>query len=342
MASSNAVQEFEKRSAAGMAMRQPLPRVPMDRIAVLIGAKGATAKSLRHAAGCKTLDIDSNTGDVEVEWGAPGSYDPVKAMKFPDVIKAIGRGMAPKAAIRLLDDDHFFELVDIRSFVGKRSNQQRRIRARIIGSQGKIRKLIENLTDTQITIYNSTVVLVGEEDGLAAARQAIEMLAGGAEHGTVLRASSKHLNRLASSSQTVFFTDKNHGGVVDCNLCVSQVFDQLANFTLASDDSCPNASLLVGALSNEGTNVDEFEEVIIIEQADGCLRRHASANSLDDIGEFHGFDWVVRTRRTPFDFDIPGVRVDVQRLASSSVTQRFRSCTLCADKHRYAVHWDTR
>jgi ribosomal RNA assembly protein len=141
---------------------------------------------LRHAAGCKTLDIDSNTGDVEVEWGEPGTYDPVKAMKFPDVIKAIGRGMAPKAAIKLLDDDHFFELVDIRSFVGKRSNQQRRIRGRIIGSQGKIRKLIEGLTDTQITIYNSTVVLVGEEEGLSAARQAIEMLAGGAEHGTVL------------------------------------------------------------------------------------------------------------------------------------------------------------
>lgn len=121
-----------------------------------------------------------------MEWGEPGSYDPVKAMKFPDVIKAIGRGMAPKAAIRLLDDDHFFELVDIRSYVGKRSNQQRRIRGRIIGSQGKIRKLIEGLTDTQITIYNSTVVLVGEEEGLAAARQAVEMLAGGAEHGTVL------------------------------------------------------------------------------------------------------------------------------------------------------------
>ena len=46
--------------------------------------------------------------------------------------------------------------------------------------------MIEGLTDTQITIYNSTVVLVGEEEGLSAARQAIEMLAGGAEHGTVL------------------------------------------------------------------------------------------------------------------------------------------------------------
>ena len=76
--------------------------------------------------------------------------------------------------------------MDLRDYVGKRSNQQRRIRARIIGRQGKIRKLIEQLTQTQISIYNSTVVLVGEESGLFAARQAIEMLAGGSEHGTVL------------------------------------------------------------------------------------------------------------------------------------------------------------
>lgn len=167
-------------------MRQPLPRVPMNRIAVLIGVKGATAKSLRFAAGCREFNIDSETGDVEVVWGAPGTYDPVKAMKLPNVIKAIGRGMAPKAAIQLLDDHHFFELIDIRNFVGKKSAQQRRIRGRIIGSEGKIRKLIEGLTDTQITIYNSTVVLVGEEEGLAAARKAVEMIAAGAEHGTVL------------------------------------------------------------------------------------------------------------------------------------------------------------
>ena len=107
-------------------MRQGLPRVPKDRIAVLIGSKGATAKSIRNASGCQELNIDSETGDVEVKWGEAGSYDPIKAMKLPDVIKAIGRGMAPKAAIRLFDDQHFFEMVDLRDFVGKRSNQQRR------------------------------------------------------------------------------------------------------------------------------------------------------------------------------------------------------------------------
>ena len=117
-------------------MRQSLPRVPKDRIAVIIGAKGATSKAIHKAAGCLKFIIDSESGDIEVEWGEPGTYDPVKAMKLPDVVKAIGRGMAPDAAVRLLDDDHFFELVDLREYVGKRSNQQRRIRARIIGRQG--------------------------------------------------------------------------------------------------------------------------------------------------------------------------------------------------------------
>ena len=184
-------------------MRQSLPRVPKDRIAVLIGAKGATAKSLHQAAGCKEFKIDSDTGDVEVLWGEPGSYDPVKAMKLPDVIKAIARGMAPKAAIRLLQDDHFFELVDLRDYVGKRANQQRRIRARIIGSEGKIRKLIEGLTNTEITIYKSTVVLVGHEEGLAAARTGIEMIAGGAEHGTVLNFLEKDRRRSKLASRSL-------------------------------------------------------------------------------------------------------------------------------------------
>jgi ribosomal RNA assembly protein len=177
-------------------MRQSLPRVPKGRIAVLIGVKGVTARSLHKASGCKEFKIDSETGDVDVLWGEPGSYDPVKAMKLPEVIKAIGRGMAPMAAIRLLQDDHFFELVELREFVGKRANHQRRIRARI-------RKLIEGLTNTEITIYKSTVVLVGHEEGLAAARVAIEMIAGGAEHGTVLNFLEKDRRRSKLASRSL-------------------------------------------------------------------------------------------------------------------------------------------
>jgi hypothetical protein len=77
-------------------MRQQLPRVPKDRIGVIIGAKGETSRAIHKAAGCKEFIIDSETGDVDVVWGDAGSYDPVKAMKLPDVVKAIGRGMAQR------------------------------------------------------------------------------------------------------------------------------------------------------------------------------------------------------------------------------------------------------
>ena len=118
-------------------MRQQLPRVPKDRIGVIIGAKGETSRAIHKAAGCKEFIIDSETGDVDVVWGDAGSYDPVKAMKLPDVVKAIGRGMAPKAAISLLDDDHFFELVDLRDYVGKRSNQNAVFGLESSGVKGK-------------------------------------------------------------------------------------------------------------------------------------------------------------------------------------------------------------
>ena len=189
-------------------MRQNLPRVPKDRIAVLIGAKGQTRRDLQEAAGCKKISIDSTSGDIDVIWGEPGTYDPVKAFKLPDVIKAVGRGMAPKRAIQLLQDDWFFEMVDLREHVGKRSNQQRRIRARIIGSEGKIRKMIEQHTNTEISIYNSTVVLVGEETGLASARQAIEMLASGSEHGTVIKYLEKERRKSRIESRSIDYIEE--------------------------------------------------------------------------------------------------------------------------------------
>tara|TARA_B100000925_G_C22004548_1_gene472964 strand:+ start:816 stop:1559 length:744 start_codon:yes stop_codon:yes gene_type:complete len=184
-------------------MRQALPRVPKDRIAVLIGAKGSTRREIEEAAGCKSLKIDSNTGEIEVVWPEAGNYDPVKALKLPDVIKAVGRGMAPGRAVQLLRDDWFFEMVDLRDHVGKKSSQQRRIRARIIGSEGKIRKMIEHHTGTEISIYKSTVVLVGEGYGLSSARQAIEMLASGSEHGTVLKFLERERKKMRVESRAI-------------------------------------------------------------------------------------------------------------------------------------------
>tara|TARA_X000000368_G_C23025006_1_gene709757 strand:- start:1477 stop:1992 length:516 start_codon:yes stop_codon:yes gene_type:complete len=95
--------------------------------------------------------------------------------------------MNPKKAMSLLDDEMLFELIELKSFVGKKANQQRRIRSRIIGSEGKIRKRIEALTNCELTVYGGTIVIIGDDIGLPMASDAIKSLLNGAEHGPVLK-----------------------------------------------------------------------------------------------------------------------------------------------------------
>ena len=77
-----------------------LSRVPKNRIAVLIGKAGRTREMIEEACG-GSLTVDSQSGDVSISW--EGEPDPIKRMKAPDVISAIGRGFSPERAVQLLD-----------------------------------------------------------------------------------------------------------------------------------------------------------------------------------------------------------------------------------------------
>ena len=127
-----------------------LARIPKDRIAVLIGKAGRTRKMLEKASGA-SLEIDSATGDVSAIWEEE-EIDPILKMKMPDVIRAIGRGLAPNRAVRLLDDEVFLRMYDIREWVGRQPNQTRRMRSRLIGRNGRIRSLIEAVSYTHLTL----------------------------------------------------------------------------------------------------------------------------------------------------------------------------------------------
>ncbi|RZD35766.1 MAG: RNA-processing protein [Methanobacteriota archaeon] len=148
-----------------------LTRIPKDRIAVLIGKRGATRKMIEEACGAD-LEIDSKTGDVSAIWNVT-EVDLIKRMKIPDVINAIGRGLAPKRAIQLIEDEMFLQMYDIRKWVGRQPNQTRRMRSRLIGTNGRIRTLIEELTGTEMAIYGSTIIVIGDQEGLDLAKPAI-------------------------------------------------------------------------------------------------------------------------------------------------------------------------
>jgi ribosomal RNA assembly protein len=114
-----------------------------------------------------------------------GAEDPFIAMRAADIVKAIGRGFSPEHSFALLRDDFYFSLMDITEYVGKKPNHVRRMRARLIGTDGKTRRVLEELSETFISVYGNTVGIIGDEWGSDVARRGLDMLLTGAEHRTV-------------------------------------------------------------------------------------------------------------------------------------------------------------
>ena len=159
-------------------------RLPKDRVGAIIGKKGETKKQIEDLTGV-AINIDSDSGEVTND--NEKVKDPVVALKVIDIIKAIGRGFSPERAIMLLDENVYLRGFDIRDYTGKNPKHIRRIRARLIGSKGKTRKLIEELSNTEISIYGNTVFIIGPIESLGIAETAVEMILSGSEHAVVYR-----------------------------------------------------------------------------------------------------------------------------------------------------------
>ncbi len=157
-------------------------RIPIDRIGVLIGKNGSTKEKLESVSGTK-LSIDSDEGDVTID--ATHAADPAMAIALANVVTAIGRGFSPQKAMLLLQDNYFIEVFDIRDYVGKRKDSVTRMRARIIGSGGKTRQIIEELTGAFVSVFGNTVAVIGDDLQIDVAKRAIEMVLCGSEHAAV-------------------------------------------------------------------------------------------------------------------------------------------------------------
>ncbi|MEM2878261.1 MAG: KH domain-containing protein [Candidatus Hadarchaeales archaeon] len=157
-------------------------RLPKDRIGVVIGPDGRVKREIEERTKTK-LKLDSETGEVYIESGD----DPLGAMKARDVVNAIARGFSSDRAFRLLEDEMQLEIVDIRDYVGDSENALVRIKGRLIGEKGKVRKLVEDSTGSSISVYGKTVALIGTADQLAVAREAVDMILRGAKHSSVFR-----------------------------------------------------------------------------------------------------------------------------------------------------------
>ncbi len=156
-------------------------RVPLDRVAAIIGKKGETKKHLEEALHVE-LEIDGQSGEVKVKSTSIEEGDPFRAMA---IVEAVARGFSPQRALKLMDPETVLEVLDLREFAGKSENSLDRIRGRIIGLNGKSRRVIEELTKCQISVYGRTVAIIGEITEVKLTKEAIVMLAKGSRHRSV-------------------------------------------------------------------------------------------------------------------------------------------------------------
>lgn len=155
-------------------------KIPRDRIAVLIGKKGEVKNQIEEFTKTKIM-IDSEEGDVFIK-----GTDTIKMYTAKEIVKAIGRGFNPEHALLLLKQDYCFEILNINDYI-KSKSQFNRLRGRVIGSEGKSRKNIEHLTETNICVYGKTIGIIGEPESVALARKAIDALLTGSTHSSVYK-----------------------------------------------------------------------------------------------------------------------------------------------------------
>lgn len=174
-----------------------------ERLGVLIGEGGKTLKDLENRT--KTIvSVDSVNSSVVIESATPET--PIDGiLRASDFIRAIDAGFSPEKAYRLLDEDAVLLIINLKEVVGPSQNHLYRVKARIIGEEGRVKSNIEQLTGTYISIYEDLVAVIGDYEGAYLAREALEMLIQGREHSTVYRFLNKKARELKRRRLTEYW-----------------------------------------------------------------------------------------------------------------------------------------
>jgi len=148
--------------------------IPEKRAAVL-------RRILPKASEALSCRIELSDGNEVVIDGEPYAEYNAK-----NVMQAFGRGFPMSTAYKLLDDGYFFKYINLKDVL-RSEDQIRRIKARIIGREGRTKEYIQDVSGAAVSIYGNTVGLIGTNEEIDTAIGALQVLIEGGTHKKAYR-----------------------------------------------------------------------------------------------------------------------------------------------------------
>jgi len=132
-------------------------KIGKNRIAVIIGKNGETKREIEDVLGIQ-INLDSITGNLEVKpLIEHPKYSVLNIFIAEKILNAINRGFNPTKAMKLLDETFDIEVFNLYNLLGKSEKKIKRLKGRIIGRNGEMRRAIEKFAESHVSVYGKTV-----------------------------------------------------------------------------------------------------------------------------------------------------------------------------------------
>ena len=141
-------------------------------------------KNKKHLEERLNVKITNKAREVFIEGEPEDEYIAEK------VIEALNYGFEFKEAMLIKEEDFILEIMSIKNFT--RRSDLTRIRARIIGKQGKTKKTLAQLTKCFFQIKDNEVAILGDPEFIYNAQEAIKSLIKGSKQANVYKYLEKH------------------------------------------------------------------------------------------------------------------------------------------------------
>ncbi len=145
-----------------------------------------TVKMLKKDA--KILKEVRRRGEVEVALKELGLLEIEgeggKVWIATQVLKALDFGFKPQQAYKLFSDNYFLEIIDL-ELVFSNPKAIDRYKGRVIGSEGRAKHTLQELSGAFISISGNKIAVLGEFDDLQMAKEGILRILEGAPHTAV-------------------------------------------------------------------------------------------------------------------------------------------------------------